>query len=303
MPALTPASIFRHVLPTPIWLPAILVIMGLTACATARADIPVAPVPFGGAAINDAGPDYDVSFNASFEADGDRVFFSRAKKDWSKIAIFTAQRTDDGWSAPQPMALGDAAARNTDPFVSPDGRLLYFASDRALPGQAAKPDQYHLWVALKQGSRWGAPQPLDGEIGPALAPAVTFAGELYFMRQDGAATSLFLAHLKAGQALDPTPLALAGAVAGQDETVSRDGKLLAFVAPDGAGGKAIFLARRDKAGWSTPEKLRLGDGFTGPFALGLAPDGQTLYFTAGKGGATPQIFAASLTQPLAQSAG
>ncbi|MEI9986644.1 MAG: hypothetical protein WDN69_27820 [Aliidongia sp.] len=230
MPALTPASIFRHVLPTPIWLPAILVIMGLTACATARADIPVAPVPFGGAAINDAGPDYDVSFNASFEADGDRVFFSRAKKDWSKIAIFTAQRTDDGWSAPQPMALGDAAARNTDPFVSPDGRLLYFASDRALPGQAAKPDQYHLWVALKQGSRWGAPQPLDGEIGPALAPAVTFAGELYFMRQDGAATSLFLAHLKAGQALDPTPLALAGAVAGQDETVSRDGKLLAFVA-------------------------------------------------------------------------
>ena len=302
MPSLTPASVLRRILPMPTWLPAVLVIMGLAACADARADVAVTPAPFGGAVLNQAGPDYDFSFNASFEPDGNRIFFSRAKKDWSKIQLFTAQRTADGWSAPTPMVLGDADARNTDPQVSPDGRLLYFASDRAVPGQPAKPGDYHLWVARKQGARWGEPEPLAGDVGAALAPSMTLGGDLYFMHQDGKEMAgLYLAHIRAGQALDPAPLAIPGAAAGQDAAVSRDGKLLVFVAPDTGGSKAIFLARHDKAGWSAPEKLKLGEGFGNPFALGLAPDGQTLYFTAARSGAAPQIFAASL--PAADMAG
>jgi len=302
MPSLTPASVLRRVLPIPAWLPAVLVVMGLTACAEAHADIAVTPAPFGGAALNQAGPDYDFSFNASFERDGNRVFFSRAKKDWSKIQLFTAERTADGWSTPTPMWFGNAEARDTDPQVSPDGRLLYFASDRTVAGQPAKPGEYHIWVSRRQGVRWGAPEALDGEIGAALVPSMTVNGDFYFMRQNGKEMSgLYLAHLRAGQALDPAPLAIPGAAAGQDEAVSRDGKLLVFVAPDTGGGKAIFLARHDKTGWSAPEKLKLGEGFGNPFGLGLAPDGQTLYFTAARSGAAPQIFAASL--PSSDTAG
>jgi Tol biopolymer transport system component len=295
MPSLKPASVLRRLLSTPAWTPVLFVALGLTASAAARADITVAPVPFGGTVINDAGPDYDFSFNASFSSDGSRVYFSRAKKDWSKIAVFSADRLGDGWSAARPVALGDGSSRDTDPLVSPSGSLLYFSSDRPVPGASTVSSGYHVWVARKQGLRWGTPELLGGDLDGALFPAVTTNGDLYFTRQQGAGSALFHAVLKAADAVDVQPLHIAGAEAGQDETVSRDNRVFAFVAPDAAGGKAIFLAHHDKGGWSTPEKLALGNGIRNPFALGLSPDGGTLYFTASQAASTtPQIFSAPL---------
>ena len=293
MPSLKPTSVLRRLLSAPTWMPVLLVALGLTAGATARAESAVTPTPFGGAAINDAGPDYDFSFNASFSADGSRVYFSRAKKDWSKIAVFSADRLGDGWSVARPVVLGDGSSRDTDPLVSPRGGLLYFASDRAVPGQTAPSSGYHIWVARKEGFRWSAPELLGGDVDGALYPSVTTNGDLYFMRQQGTGTALFHAVLKAGVAVDVQPLHIAGADAGQDETVSRDNHVFAFVAPDPAGGKAIFVAYHSKQGWSTPDKLALGTGAHNPFALGLSPDGGTLYFTATQAGsAAPQIFSA-----------
>ena len=40
--------------------------------------------------------------------------------------------------------------------------------------------------------------------------------------------------------------------------------------------------------------LQLGDGFARPFALGLSPEGGTLYFTAKKGDAKIQMYSAVL---------
>ncbi len=61
--------------------------------------------------------------------------------------------------------------------------------------------------------------------------------------------------------------------------------MLIYVGTDAAGGRSILLSRRGKTGWAAPKALALGGGFARPFALGLSPDGTTLYFTAKKGDA------------------
>ena len=102
-------------------------------------------------------------------------------------------------------------------LFSADGRLLYFTSDRAVPGEAAKPGEFHLWTARRNGVRWGAPTPVDGDLGSAVYPATTLNGDLYFTRMQGAGSLIYHAVLKAGQATDIVPSNIQGVSAGQDE--------------------------------------------------------------------------------------
>ena len=70
---------------------------------------------------------------------GDRLYFMRWRGVWggdreSRPAIFVADRVGDSWGVPVVAAFSDEFA-DQDPFVSPDGRWLYFVSDRPAPGK------------------------------------------------------------------------------------------------------------------------------------------------------------------------
>ena len=86
----------------------------------------------------------DFVFNTSFTRDGNTVFFSKATVNWNYIAIFYAERTVSGWSGPKPVNF-TGTFRDTDPFVSADGKRLYFASDRPVGGADFKDYDYHYF--------------------------------------------------------------------------------------------------------------------------------------------------------------
>lgn len=96
--------------------------------------------------------------------DGNTLFLTRWSGDGDKkmAALYTASKTGSGWSAPVALdaTINTPGANTQQPHVTPDGKYLLFASDRAggLGG-------FDLWLAeLDASGKPGAPVNLGSTI-------------------------------------------------------------------------------------------------------------------------------------------
>ena len=90
---------------------------------------------------------------AAFSPDGSTMYLSRAvRQDWPTIVeIYTSSRSEAKWSAPQRFEItADTLSSYSDPFVSPDGEWLYFASD--MPGGQGGTDIWRINLKDKHGT-------------------------------------------------------------------------------------------------------------------------------------------------------
>ncbi|HEY3242870.1 MAG TPA: hypothetical protein VGM03_05910, partial [Phycisphaerae bacterium] len=120
--------------------------------------------------INSSGENYEPKLSA----DGLMLYFVRGKAGHN-ADIYSAQRTPDGWSEPQPLEEINSEYDDLGPEPSAEGESLYFYSDR--PGGSGG---FDLWVAsaAADGSQaWQAPTNLGplvnsgfNDYGPALTP-------------------------------------------------------------------------------------------------------------------------------------
>lgn len=123
----------------------------------------------------------------SFNPARDRVYWASTRGFWpatrEQAVILTAHRTSrDTWSMPQVAAFSGVHS-DFDPFVSPDGRSVFFSSQRPVDGRA-KADM-DLWVVRRSAHGWGTPQHLPGpslDGYDELYPSVDRHGDLYFAR-------------------------------------------------------------------------------------------------------------------------
>lgn len=261
--------------------------------ASARRDLPDTAagqaVLVGNGWISGAKNDY----NLSIAAHGRLLVFARSEAKFKQSRIYFARRADatEAWTAPEPVPFSDERFRDSDPWLSADGRWLYFVSDRPSDyAAAAAPPNRHLdiWrVAIDAG--WGQPERLEGvnSEGYELGPEV-HGDWLYFnsMRPLGAAAmSLWRArHIDGSRFTEPEPLPPPfndGYMQG-DLTFAPDGKTAVFWRQERAGGEAdLYATRLGAAGWSVP--VRLPAPLSGPgsdFTPAFAADGQALYFAS-----------------------
>ncbi|MDE7443146.1 MAG: tetratricopeptide repeat protein, partial [Muribaculaceae bacterium] len=89
----------------------------------------------------------------SITPDGNTMYLTRARREPHSntgVEIYTSQRSDAKWSGAQKFEItADTLSNYGHPAVSPDGRYLYFTSDR--PGRSGG---YDLWrIDLKERAR------------------------------------------------------------------------------------------------------------------------------------------------------
>jgi hypothetical protein len=239
----------------------------------------------------------------SFTADGRTAYFPvRVSPDAYLQVICTSTLRDGHWSEPQVLPFSGGPALDADPFVTPDGKALYFASNRSLGG--AEAPGLDIWVAERDGAGWKPPHPLASKLkgkGSARSPVLGRSGRLYFSSTRDGSNRLYYADPAAagfGEAV-----ALGDGVNGAGEAVALAvdpaEDTLVFTALGGADeilapGQLyprgdLYVSHKANGVWGPARHL--GEPINSAAAEGspsFSSDGRWLYFMSERGFGTKQ---------------
>ncbi|WP_082124590.1 PD40 domain-containing protein [Lysobacter capsici] len=226
-------------------------------------------------------------YNLSTDAAQRVMVFARSAANFKDSRIWFARRYGDGWGEVAEATFSDPRYRDSDPWLTPDGRTMYFVSNRPISGQAPNAS-LDVWRVALDDAGFGVPEHLDAlaseaeELGPELHD-----GWLYFnsSRKGGPAKmAIYRARMNDRGFDAPQPLDAPfndGAIQG-DFTLSRDGRLAVFWSQRGESRDAdLFAACRTAEGWSAA--VRLPPPINAPgmdFTPSLTADGKALRFAS-----------------------
>ncbi len=200
-------------------------------------------------------------YNLSTSADGRTMTFARSGADFADSRILIRERRGRGWTKARPVEFSDARYRDSDPWLTPDGRTMYFVSDRPTPARRDKRD-LDIWRSAKRGGRWREPEHL-GELvngkGEELGPEV-HGGKLYFAtaRRSGlGGLDIYVAAQDGSGFTRPEllPAPVNSPASESDFTLSGDGRTALFWRQVGDRGLLHVTGRAADGSWSRPEPL------------------------------------------------
>jgi TolB protein len=213
--------------------------------------------------------------------------------------LWLSRRGAKGWSAPESVPF-NSVANDFDPAFSPDGRWVYFFSNR--PGGRGGDDIYR--VAVKRDG-FSAVEPLGPEVnssGNEWAPALSPDGTTLLFASNGRGGrgrhDLFISQAKgegwaAGTLL---PGAINTAVDEFDATFLADGRTIVFTRSVNVESErvSLYFSSPDASGsYGAGTPLLLSGTLRDADALGPAVgwrDTSVLLFTAAAAGSRPDIY-------------
>jgi hypothetical protein len=254
------------------------------------------PEVFAPGVVSDEREQYRITFTLS----GDTAYFGAGEGFFPQTReahIDRSIRIGGEWQMPE-VASFSGHYSDIDPFITPDGRHLYFSSIRptgsASDAEDSTGDVVDLWRVPREEGRWGSPERLAIST-PAddLYPSLDQHGNLYFAnpvpRGEGPGHwRIVVARATPEGFAEPEPVR--GGVNSErswafNPAVSPDGRQMVFtrldpVEPQATGFGELYLSRLDEAGeWS--EAVNLGRPVNTPmdeYHPSFSADGTTLYF-------------------------
>jgi ankyrin repeat protein len=228
---------------------------------------------------------------AVFAPDGSEVYWAPMVEYPGAIyppgGLLTMKRVNGRWTAPAGAPFS-APDDGDVPFISQDGKRIYFISRRPLPGGEGGAKE-RIWLADRTASGWSEPRPLDRSVNDHpmhWSFSLDRSGNLYFAGQAPQGLGLndiYLARFVDGRYEKPVNLG---------QPISTDAEeTTPFVAPDGS--YLLFSRqydlwvsfRAEDGSWRTP--VSLGPEVNSD-AIDLAPritaDGKYLFFLSQRGG-------------------
>ncbi|HWU75378.1 MAG TPA: hypothetical protein VN043_02650 [Rhodanobacter sp.] len=204
--------------------------------------------------------------------DGHTLYFMRSDLTEADDTIMVSQRADGHWSTPR-VAAFSGQWHDSEPTLTPDGKRLYFVSNRPPQSGAAAVTATmngqrfpgtNLWYVERQGGgEWGAPAHVDGALNDGAMiynPSVAANGDVYFSahRADsGKAYQIYVARDHGHAAPERLPL---GELAHNrmDPAIDPLGRFLLYAGNEGdaLGSADIYIVfRQPDGGWGKPVHL------------------------------------------------
>lgn len=267
----------------------LLSLMVFFACQRPQSNTPLLPTDVASLCPDLADPSYQRDLAISPQGDLRLYTLTTFRSVFSAIVL--QSRTLNTWSEPE-IAPFSGQHRDLEPFFSPDGEYLYFASTRPLElGGEAGP--VNMWRVKRRADGWAEPEALGPVVNREkddFYPSVAANGNLYFTaayedaigRED-----IYVARYSRNAYLEPEPL---------DSNINSVGfEFNAFIDPQeryllftaygreddmGRGDLYISFASEDGA-WTPAQNLgpKVNSAFLDycPF---VSPDESILYFTS-----------------------
>ena len=266
-------------------------VLSLSACQEEAPSNPEATL-FSPETISSKLPEFATTVNA----EEDLLFFNRTAADRSEMRILYSQRVGDFWPEPDSLPFSTGAYLDVDPFLTADGRRLYFSSTRPVDSTDAG-GTFHTWYVDRVGESWSEPinpgYPLNSDS-TEIFISLTKAGNAYFVSERDGYRGILLSKFENGrhQEAERVELRLRGEpIYASNPCIASDESFLIVAVrdPEGKGTPDLFVSWRQNGSWS--ELINLGDKVNSDyaeFAPGLTKDNQTLYFTSERPGVLPE---------------
>ena len=241
----------------------------------------------------------------SFAPDGKEVYWSTFFGPPFRLLVMYMKKENDRWTTPQIAPFSSSEHLSFNPVFSPDGKKLYFISNRPLD-ENGKPQGFNNWFVERQASGLSDPK----HHGPAVnsnddwGASVTKEGTLYFASgRDGSmgATDIFRSRLVNGRYSEPENLGVS--------VITKARELYPFVAPDESflllasnrsageyGGLDqyfdIYISfRRPDGSWTNATKM--DDGINSDTLENtpiVSPDGKYLFYVSQRNNAAGDVY-------------
>ncbi|MEI9810652.1 MAG: hypothetical protein WDO16_23810 [Bacteroidota bacterium] len=222
--------------------------------------------------------------------DGTELFYSiQSPKGVFQSIIYRQRNSSGNWSEP---VLAPFAGKFSDieAAFSPDGKKLFFSSNRPLSGTVIK--DFDIWVVEKKNGKWGEPENLGSPINTEadeFYPSITRSGNLYFTaayKKGVGKEDIYIAKWENGKYNDP--------VAMDTAVNSKAYEFNAFVSPgedfiiftaygrsDDKGQGDLYISLKNDSGkWQPAKNLSLLNSPKLDYCPFVSFDKKILFFTS-----------------------
>ena len=256
------------------------------------------PAVFAPGVISDANQQWRITFTP----DGKTAYFAESPDFFPvsrKATIYVSTLERGAWTEPV-VAPFSGRYSDIDPFITPDGRRLYFSSIRPVDG--AERTDIDLWMVERTARGWGEPVHLGPEVNTPgadeLYPSADASGTLWFasgpfapqagkhwdIYRAARAGSGFAPRERLGAAINTVPAAgdphLQAAWEFNPE-ISADGRTLIFASlrPGGLGLGDLYVSRLERGEWQPARNVGAPvNTAADEYHPTLSRDGRALYF-------------------------
>ena len=223
----------------------------------------------------------------SFSPDGKTVLWTIMRMPGYHTIILEMNYENGKWSSSHAPSFSDTTVNAVYPSFSPDGKNVYFSSDRKVSMNDTSFKGNRLWKVEKNENGWAAPILLDTVVskGGEYASSLAENGNLYFTFGPHRSPdwNVHKAENNNNKYSNPTKLNF-------NSTGYEDGP---FIAPDESyiifesqrpesinGSTDLFICFKNKDGqWSKPKNMgrKINSSFSERFSR-VSPDGKYLFF-------------------------
>jgi hypothetical protein len=195
----------------------------------------------------------------SFTQDGSQAFWAG---DWGEARIYTSRLENGTWTKPAPISFSPKVTSYRDPFVSPDGKQLFFISTHQIPESAASStNKENIWVMQNTVNGWSEPKPLPDSVNSLplhWTISVAANGNLYYSAEVDGNTDLYLSRFVDGMYTNPVLMDASINTAELEITpnIAPDESYLLFSRlKDTSSYPKLFISYAVKDGWSEPRMV------------------------------------------------